>query len=66
MHGNSNIKKKIYTREIKESIVTAKAAFNKKKALFDSKLDLNPRKELVGCCNWNVACTVLKIGYFGK
>jgi len=31
------------TREIKSKIAMAKAAFNKKKSLFTSKLDLNLR-----------------------
>jgi hypothetical protein len=35
------------TGEIKSRIVMAKAAFNKKKKLFISKLDLNLRKKLV-------------------
>ena len=35
------------TCEIKSRIVMAKAAFNKKKNLFTSKLDLNLRKKLV-------------------
>ena len=34
------------TCEIKSRIVMAKAAFNKKKNLFTSKLDLNLRKRL--------------------
>ena len=37
------------TRDIKSGIATAKAAFNKKKNHFTSKLDLNLRKELVKC-----------------
>ena len=37
------------TREIKSRIVMAKAAFNRKKNLFTSKLDLNLRKKLVKC-----------------
>jgi hypothetical protein len=37
------------TREIKSRIAMAKAAFNKKKNLFTSKLDLNLRKKLVKC-----------------
>jgi hypothetical protein len=32
-----------------------KAAFNKKKNLFTSKLDLNLRKKLVKCCIWSMA-----------
>jgi hypothetical protein len=35
------------TREIKVRIAMAKAAFNKKKTLFTSKLDLELRKKLV-------------------
>jgi hypothetical protein len=37
------------TREIKSRIAVAKAAFNEKRALFASILDLNMRKELVNC-----------------
>ena len=43
------------TREIKSRIAMAKAAFNKKKALFTSKLDLNLRKKLVKCYIWSMA-----------
>jgi hypothetical protein len=43
------------TREIKSGIVMAKAAFNKKKTLFTSKLDLNLRKKLVKCYIWSIA-----------
>jgi hypothetical protein len=43
------------TREIKSRIATAKAAFNKKKILFASKLDLNLRKKLVKCYIWSKA-----------
>jgi len=35
--------------KIKSRIVTAKAAFSKRKALFSSKVDLNLRKKLVNC-----------------
>jgi hypothetical protein len=35
------------THKIKARIAVAKAAFNKKKALFTSKVDLNLRQELV-------------------
>jgi len=38
-----------YTREIKSGIAVAKAAFNKKKTLFSSNLDLNVRKTQVNC-----------------
>jgi hypothetical protein len=37
------------TREIKSRIAMAKAAFNKKKNLFTSKLDLSLREKLVKC-----------------
>jgi hypothetical protein len=41
-------------REIRSSIVISKAAFNKKKALFTSKLDFNLRKKLVNCYIWSM------------
>ena len=43
------------TCEIKSRIAMAKAAFNKKKNLFTSKLDLNLRKKLVKCYVWSMA-----------
>jgi hypothetical protein len=43
------------TREIKSRIAVAKAAFNKKKILFTSKLDLNLRKKLMKCYIWSIA-----------
>ncbi|GFG33678.1 hypothetical protein Cfor_11728 [Coptotermes formosanus] len=33
----------------------AKAAFNKKKTLFTSEVDLNLRKKVVNCCIWGTA-----------
>ena len=36
-------------------IATAKAAFNKMKALFTGTLDLELRKKLVKCYIWNIA-----------
>ena len=42
------------TCEIKCSIAMAKAAFNKKKNHFTSKLDLNLRKKLVKCYIWSM------------
>ena len=42
------------TCEIKSRIVMAKAAFNKKKPLFTSTLDLNLRKKLVKCYIWSM------------
>jgi hypothetical protein len=41
------------TFETESRTAMAKAAFNRKKTLFDSKLDLNLRKELVKCYIWN-------------
>ena len=43
------------TCEMKSRIAMAKAAFNKKKNLFTSKLDLNLRKKLVKCYVWSMA-----------
>ena len=42
------------TCEIKCRIVMAKAAFNKKKTLLTSKLDLNLRKKLIKCYIWSM------------
>jgi len=41
--------------EIKSRIAMAKAAFNKKKTLFTSTMDLNLRKKLVKCYIWSMA-----------
>jgi hypothetical protein len=43
------------TREIKSRTVMVKAAFNKMKALFTSKLDWYSRKKLAKCYIWSVA-----------
>ena len=43
------------TCEIKGMIAMAKAAFNKKRALFTSTLDLELRKKLVKCYIWSIA-----------
>jgi hypothetical protein len=43
------------TRESKTRIVMTKAAFNRKKTLFTSKLGLELRKELVKCYIWSIA-----------
>jgi hypothetical protein len=43
------------TREIKSRIAMAKAAFNKNKHIFASKLDLNLRKKPVKCYIWSIA-----------
>jgi hypothetical protein len=42
------------TGEIKCRIVMAKAAFNKKRALFTSTLDLELSKKLVKCYIWSI------------
>jgi len=43
------------TREIISRIAKATAAFNKKKIIFTSKMELNLRKKLVKCCIWSRA-----------
>jgi hypothetical protein len=43
------------TCEIKCRIAMAKAAFNKKRNLFTSSLDLELRKKLVKCYVWSIA-----------
>jgi hypothetical protein len=43
------------THEIKSRIALAKAAFNKKKTVFTSKLGLNLRKKLVNSYIWYIA-----------
>jgi hypothetical protein len=43
-----------YTCKIKCSIAMAKAASNKKRALFTSTLDLELRKKLVKCYIWSI------------
>ena len=53
-------------REIKFRLVLAKAAFNKKKTLFISKLDLNLRKNLLRYNIGAYVCMVLTIGHFRK
>jgi hypothetical protein len=46
--------------KIKARIAMAKAAFNKKKTLFTSKLDLELRKKPVKCYIWNIASYLRK------
>ncbi|GFG40635.1 hypothetical protein Cfor_06672 [Coptotermes formosanus] len=43
------------SHEIKSKTALAKAAINKKKTVFTSKLDLNLRKKLVKCYTWSTA-----------
>jgi hypothetical protein len=44
-----------YTREIKSRIAVEKVAFNKKRGLLTSKMDLELRKKLLKCCIWSIA-----------
>jgi hypothetical protein len=43
------------TGEIKARLAMAKAAFNKKRTLFTSKLDFELWKKLVNCYIWSIA-----------
>jgi hypothetical protein len=52
--GSTIVKDGIYTLESLSMIVKSKAAFNKERALFASKLDLNFRKKLVECYIWSI------------
>jgi hypothetical protein len=44
-----------WTYDIKSTIARAKAAYNYKKSLFTSKLNIDFRKKLVMCYIWNIA-----------
>jgi len=55
----------ICTCEIKSRIAMAKTAFNKN-TLFNSKLDLNLRKNLLNATYGTWLCMVLKFGRFGQ
>jgi len=52
--------------DIKSRNAMVKAAFDKKKTLFTSKLELNLRKKLAKCYIWSMAFMVMKLGYFRK
>jgi hypothetical protein len=54
------------TSEIKPRVTMATAAFNKKRALFTSKLDFNIRKKLVKCHIWSIALCGAEIVILGK
>jgi hypothetical protein len=54
------------TREIKSRIAMTKAAFNKKKALFTSKLNLNLRRKLVKCYIRSIALYGAETWTLGK
>ena len=47
-----------FTWKIKFRFAMTETAFNKEKAVFTSKLDLNFRKKLIKCYIWNVIDTV--------
>jgi hypothetical protein len=55
------------TREVKCTIAMAKASFNKKKALFSSKVDLNLMQKPLKCYIWSTdlygveICTLRKV-----
>jgi hypothetical protein len=53
--GSILTKDGICTCEIKCRIAMAKAAFNKKRTLFTSTLDLELRKKLLKCYVWSIA-----------
>jgi hypothetical protein len=46
---------RIRPSEIKSRIAMTKAAFNKKRAVFTSTLDVQLRKKLVKCYIWSIA-----------
>jgi len=50
----------------KSSVAIAQAEFNKKKALYTRKLDLNLRAQLVQCYIWSIVYMVLNLSHFGK
>jgi hypothetical protein len=52
------------TCEIKSRTAVAKAAFNKKGALFTSKMGLELRKKQAKCCICSVSLFALKLGQF--
>jgi hypothetical protein len=45
----------MYILPLKFRIAVTKAAFNKKKTLFTSKLDINLRNRLLKCYIWSIA-----------
>jgi len=54
-HGYKSVVKILYLLLVYLSNFIAKAAFNKKTPLFNSKLDLNLRKKPVKCYIWSTA-----------
>jgi len=53
------------TRAVESRIAMVKAAFNKKMALFSSKLDLNLKKKLVKCYIWSLTLLCVETWTFG-
>jgi hypothetical protein len=51
------------TREIQSRFAMAKTAFNKKKILFTSKLNVNLRKKVVKCYIRSMVFMVMKFGH---
>ena len=64
--GSILTKDKICTCEIKCRTTMAKSAFNKKRALFTSTLDLKLRKKLVKCYIWSIALYGPETWRFGQ
>jgi hypothetical protein len=54
------------TGEIKCRIVMAKAAFDKRRALLTSTLDLELRKKLLKCYIWSMDLCCAKTCHFGQ
>jgi hypothetical protein len=52
--GTTTTNDAICTSEIKSGIAKENAAFNKKRMLYTSTLDVNLRKNLVQRCNWSI------------
>jgi hypothetical protein len=55
-----------YTQEIKSMIATVKTAYNRKKALFTRKLELNLRKKLLKYFVWVKAVHSAETWELGK
>jgi hypothetical protein len=47
---------------VQKNLQLRQCAFNKKRALFSNKMDLEMRKKLVKCCIWSVALYGAEIG----
>jgi hypothetical protein len=52
--------------KLNPGLPSAEAAFNKKKTIFTSKLDLNLRKQLAKCYIWSITLNGAETGHFGK